>query len=120
MSGPLDKLPTVRPAVAWACLILLVVSIAVPSDFVRLPTTLFSAHVDETIGSAILTAIWAGLVLNGLWTGDMLILAVAVRSNGRKWASRTDDPWMFWSLAAFYSILTLVCFYFLVRALLAR
>lgn len=118
MSGPTDDQPAVRPLVAWACLVLVVVTIAMTSGLVRLPATLFSSRVDEVIDSAALTAFWAGLLLNGLWTGDMLIMMIIVTSKGRSWATRKDDPWMFWSLAVFYSFGALVGSYFLVRAVL--
>jgi len=74
---------------------------------------------NEILGSAALIALWGGLVLNGFWTGDMLIILWGVRSNGRSWASRNDDPWMFWALAVFYSLLASAGAYFLVRALRA-
>ncbi len=121
MPGPTNEPPAVRPAIAWVCLLLVVVWTAAEyGGFLKLPTAFLSSRMDEILSSAALTAFFAGLLLNGFWTGNILSIFWAIQSKGKSWASRTDDPWMFWYLAAIYACLALLGCYLLVPELLAR
>jgi hypothetical protein len=81
-------------------------------------TTLSGSSEYDILGAAALVVLWGGLILNGFWTGGMLIIFWNVRSYGRSRANRTDDPSMFWILVVVYSLFALLSSYFLVRALL--